>query len=173
MTRLFVKACANGKTKILDTRKTLPLFRKLEKQAVVHGGGENHRMSLSDQAMLKENHLRMFGGDIIKAVKQVRSQAPMVKVVVETTSLDEVKQAIESQCDRVLLDNMPDEMMREALKLIPASMESEASGNMSLERIPQVAKLGVSYISVGSITHSAPTADMSLLFDWETQDESN
>ncbi|MEZ4873485.1 MAG: carboxylating nicotinate-nucleotide diphosphorylase [Bdellovibrionales bacterium] len=172
-TRMFVKALGDSKTKILDTRKTTPLLRALEKQAVVHGGGQNHRMNLSDMAMLKENHLRLMNGNIELAVEKIRKVSPKVKIEVETTNLAEVKAAVATKCDRIMLDNMDDETIQQALELIPSNIETEASGNMTIERMSRLAHLGLDYISVGSITHSAPCADMSLLFDWDDTNEAN
>tara|TARA_B100000749_G_scaffold280887_1_gene279906 strand:- start:151292 stop:152140 length:849 start_codon:yes stop_codon:yes gene_type:complete len=171
-TKLFVKALGKSSTQILDTRKTTPLLRSLEKQAVLHGGGQNHRMNLSDAAMLKENHLHLFGGDIIQAVKRIRKNSPETRITVETTNLDEVRSAVESECDQILLDNMDITEMAVAIEMIPDTIKTEASGNITLDRIPKVAELGLDYISVGAITHSSDCADLSLLFHWEKQIES-
>lgn len=164
-TRCFVNALEGTKTKILDTRKTTPGWRQLEKMAVRHGGGQNHRMNLSEAVLLKENHLTL-GGGINSCVAKVRRQNHL-PVEVEVKTLEEVKEAVACNVDRILLDNMNTEQLREALRLIPASIKTEASGNMTLERVGEVAALGVDFISVGAITHSAPSADMSLLFDWD------
>lgn len=164
LTRCFVNQVKHTSCKILDTRKTLPLYRALEKMAVRHGGGENHRMNLSDAVLIKENHIRA-AGSIRDAVYRVRTQIK-VPIEVEVTNLDEVRTAVELKVNRLLLDNMSNEEMAEALKLIPASIATEASGNMSLDRVRSVAELGVDYISVGALTHSAPNADLSLLFEW-------
>ncbi len=163
LTGYFAKAVEHTNCKILDTRKTTPLLRDLEKQAVVHGGGKNHRINLSDAIMLKENHIRWAGG-ITKAVNNIRknSKAP---IEVETTNLKEVKEAINLDIQTIMLDNMSLETMSQALKIIPSHIETEASGNMTLDRVKSVAELGVNYISVGAITHSAPVADFSLLFN--------
>ena len=130
-----------------------------------HGGGENHRMNLSDAVMLKENHILAAGG-IQKAVDSIRKRfhGP---VEVETTNLEEVKQAVEAKIQRIMLDNMSNETMAEALTLIPAGIETEASGNMTLDRVKAVAEVGVDFISIGALTHSAPCADISLVFDWK------
>ena len=165
ITSQFVAECKNTKTQILDTRKTLPGFRALEKQAVRDGGGTNHRMNLSDAILIKENHIRMFGG-FKPAIEKVKSSTELA-IEVETTNLDEVKMAVDLGVSRIMLDNMDNATMEEALKLIPPHIESEASGNMSVDRIAAVAALGVDFISVGAITHSAPVADISLLFHWE------
>ncbi|OQW46588.1 MAG: nicotinate-nucleotide pyrophosphorylase [Proteobacteria bacterium SG_bin7] len=164
-TKCFVNELGKSKTKLLDTRKTLPLFRDLEKQAVVHGGGNNHRKNLSDAIMIKNNHIAMIGG-MGKAVSAIR-QRTSKPIEVEARTLEEVKQAINLNIDRILLDNMPDPLLKEALQLIPKSISTEASGNMTLARIKTIASLGLNYISVGAITHSAPVADVSLHFDWE------
>lgn len=164
LTRCYVDRIKHTKTKILDTRKTIPCFRDLDKSAVTHGGGYNHRRDLSTAIMLKENHIELMGG-ITSAVAAVRIKTEK-PVIVETRSLEDVREAVGLKVNRILLDNMGNEMMAAALKLIPADIETEASGNMSLERVQSVAELGVNYISVGAITHSARCADVSLLFDW-------
>ena len=164
LTQRFVAQVAHTKTKILDTRKTTPGYRDLEKRAVVHGGGLNHRRDLSESILLKDNHIHMMGG-ITAAVKRVR-QHSMAPVIVEAANIEMVKEAVSLKVNRILLDNMSNEQIREALALIPAPIETEASGNMALERVKSVAELGVHYISVGALTHSAAVADMSLLFQW-------
>jgi nicotinate-nucleotide pyrophosphorylase (carboxylating) len=160
LTRCFVKNIEGTKTKILDTRKTTPLLRSLEKKAVVDGGGLNHRMNLADAILIKENHIRAAGG-ITNAVVSVRSNSGAF-IEVEVSNLAEVKEAIESKADRILLDNMSNEVMQLALKIIPAGIQTEASGNMNLDRVRSVAELGVDFISVGALTHSAPCGDLSL-----------
>lgn len=164
-TGCFVKALGNSKTKILDTRKTLPLYRSLEKAAVRDGGGTNHRLNLSDAIMIKENHIRLAGG-LRAAVTQIRN-ASELPITLECTSLEEVKAAVELRVQRILLDNMSNELMAECLEVIPSTIETEASGNMTLERVRSLGDLGLDYISIGALTHSAPCADLSLLFDWE------
>ncbi len=163
-TRLFVKAIEGTSTKLLDTRKTTPLYRELEKKAVVHGGGVNHRYNLSDAILIKDNHISLMGS-ITKAVERTR-QNTQLKIEIEASSLEQVQECVALKVDRILLDNMDNELLIKALELIPASIQTEASGNMNLERIQSVAKLGVGFISVGALTHSAPNADISLLFDW-------
>lgn len=163
-TRCFVDLVSHTNTKILDTRKTIPLYRDFFKKAVVDGGGTNHRMNLSDGILIKENHIRAIGG-IKKAIETIRQHTDK-PIEVETTNLDEVKLAVEANVQRIMLDNMPNELMREALKVIPKHIETEASGNMTLDRVKSVAETGVNFISIGAITHSAPTADVSLLFVW-------
>lgn len=165
LTRRFVKKMAGTQTKILDTRKTTPGFRDLEKRAVVHGGGVNHRMNLSTAILIKDNHISLAGG-LKAAVTRVREHSNL-PVEVETRTLAEVKEAVELGAKHLLLDNMDNEMLKQALQLLPADVLTEASGNMNLERVASVAQLGVTYISVGALTHSAPVADVSLIFAWE------
>ena len=164
-TRCFVKAIEGTKTKILDTRKTLPVYRDLERRAVLHGGGVNHRKNLSDAILIKDNHVLVAGG-VTAAIRRVR-QHTSEKIEVEVSNLDQVKEAVAEKAERILLDNMDNATMASALKLIPPGIETEASGNMSVDRVGAVAALGVTYISVGALTHSAPSADVSLLFDWQ------
>lgn len=165
-TSRFVKQVEGTNTKILDTRKTTPGYRDLEKKAVVHGGGMNHRLNLSTAILIKDNHIAVMGG-IRAAVSRVREHSNL-PVEVEARTLAEVKEAVEMKADRILLDNMNNDMLCEALALIPDNVETEASGNMNLDRVRSVAETGVDYISVGALTHSAPTADVSLEFLWET-----
>lgn len=164
-TRCFVQKIAHTKTKILDTRKTLPGYRDLEKRAVVHGGGFNHRLNLSDAILLKDNHITIMGG-VIPAVERIRQHTDKL-IEVEARTPEEVKEAVSVNVHRILLDNMSNDILREVLPLIPPEIETEASGNMNLNRVASVADLGVDFISVGALTHSAPSADVSLLFDWE------
>jgi nicotinate-nucleotide pyrophosphorylase (carboxylating) len=164
LTRHYVKAIEGTKTKILDTRKTTPLYRELEKRAVVHGGGTNHRFNLSDAIMIKDNHISIVGG-ITKAVERIRRHCDLA-VEVEASTLEQIKECVALNVERILLDNMNNALLKEALKLIPDHIKTEASGNMTLDRVRSVAELGVDFISVGALTHSAPTADISLLFDW-------
>lgn len=165
LTKSFVDKVKHTDCKILDTRKTTPQLRSFEKKAVLDGGGKNHRMNLSDAIMLKENHI-LAAGSITKAVEQIRKrfQGP---IEVETTNLEEVAESVKNKVTRIMLDNMDNKTIVEALKLIPDHIETEASGNMSLERVASVAELGVNFISVGALTHSAKCADISLLFDWK------
>jgi nicotinate-nucleotide pyrophosphorylase (carboxylating) len=165
LTRCFVKEVEHTKTRILDTRKTLPGYRDLEKRSVAHGGGQNHRYNLSDAVLIKDNHIMVAGG-LSKAVERIREHTSE-KIEVECASLSEVREAIALKVERILLDNMPNDMMRAALDLIPDPVEVEASGNMSVDRVKSIADLGIDFISVGAITHSAPNADVSLLFDWQ------
>lgn len=165
LTRRFVQEVQHTSTKILDTRKTLPGYRDLEKRAVAHGGGHNHRYNLSDAILIKENHILVAGG-LSKAVERIREHTHE-PIEVECGSLDEVREAVLMKVERILLDNMNNDMIKQALGLIPEEIAVEASGNMSVNRVRSVAELGVDFISVGAITHSAPTADISLLFDWQ------
>lgn len=169
LTRCYVKRVEHTKTKILDTRKTLPGYRELEKRAVAHGGGHNHRYNLSDAVLIKDNHIRVANG-MSTAVERIREHTKE-KLEVECSNLDEVNEAVSLKVDRLLLDNMSNDILKEALKLIPKGIETEASGNMTVDRVKSVAELGVDYISVGAITHSAPTADVSLLFDWQASQQ--
>ncbi len=164
LTRKYVAKISHTKTIILDTRKTLPTYRELAKKAVVHGGGSNHRSNLSDAILIKDNHITVAGG-LTKAVSRIREHS-QEKIEVEASTLAQVKEAVDAKVNCILLDNMSLETMAAALKIIPEGISTEASGNMSLERVASVAELGVTYISVGALTHSAPTADVSLIFDW-------
>lgn len=162
----FVQKLKGTKTKILDTRKTTPGLRDLEKRAVVHGGGMNHRLNLSTAVLIKDNHITVMGG-VRAAIERVRSHTDS-PIEVEARTLQEVKEAVALNVQRILLDNMSNDTLKAALSLIPDEIETEASGNMSLDRIRSVADLGVDYISVGALTHSAPVADVSLTFDWNS-----
>ncbi|MBR4964539.1 MAG: carboxylating nicotinate-nucleotide diphosphorylase [Alistipes sp.] len=164
-TAKYVKELEGTHTELLDTRKTAPGLRVLDKMAVKHGGGTNHRMGLYDMAMIKDNHIKMAGG-IAKAVEQVRSRiAEGIKVEVETTNIDEVHQAINAGSDIIMLDNMDTQTMTEAVKIINAAdkgIKTEASGNMSIPRLKEVAATGVDYISVGALTHTVKGMDISM-----------
>ncbi len=164
LTKQFVEKTNGTKCKIRDTRKTMPGMRDLEKQAVAHGGGSNHRHNLSDGILIKENHIRT-AGSITEAVSKIKSRFPQMKIEVEVTSPEEIKEAMTCGVEELLLDNMTDQEIAQALDIIRSHCKTEASGNMTLERISRVAQLGVDYISVGLITHSAPAADVSLLFE--------
>lgn len=164
MTSAFVKAVAGTSTKILDTRKTTPGLRELEKRAVTHGGGTNHRMSLSDAILIKDNHIAMMGG-ITPAVLRIRERSNL-PIEVETKTLEEVHEAAGLKVHRILLDNMDLLTLQHAVGLIPDEIEIEASGNMTLARVRDVALTGVDFISVGALTHSVTASDLSLLFDW-------
>lgn len=150
--------------KIVDTRKTLPGLRLLSKYAVCVGGGMNHRYDLSDGVMLKDNHIDA-GGGILKTVEKVRQKISfMTKIEVETRNLEEVKEAIEAKADVIMLDNMDNQMMKEAVALIDHRALVEASGNMQLNRLKEVAACGVDIISIGALTHSIQAFDISMKF---------
>ena len=164
-TAKYVKELEGIHTELLDTRKTAPGLRVLDKMAVKHGGGTNHRMGLYDMAMIKDNHIKMAGG-IAKAVEQVRARiAEGIKIEVETTNLEEVHQAIDAGANIIMLDNMDNQTMTEAVKIINAAnkgIKTEASGNMSIPRLKEVAATGVDYISVGALTHTVKGMDISM-----------
>jgi nicotinate-nucleotide pyrophosphorylase (carboxylating) len=167
-TRDFVDAVAGTGARILDTRKTTPGMRWLEKQAVLAGGGTNHRFGLHDMVLIKENHIRAAGG-ITGAVAAVEERnAGRLAVEVEVTDLEELDEALAAGIDRVLLDNLPLEALREAVRRARSAgsaVKIEASGGISLKTVRDVADTGVDYISVGALTHSAPALDLSLLFE--------
>ncbi len=168
LTRMFVEAARGTRARILDTRKTTPGWRLLEKYAVRMGGGTNHRMSLSDMMLIKDNHLRAAGG-IAPALKKAREYLRKrnlsgLKIEVEATSLAEVREALENGADWIMLDNMTLEEIRAAVELVSGRLPLEASGRVSLENVRDLALTGVDYISVGSLTHSFRSADISLEF---------
>ncbi len=147
---------------ITDTRKTLPAMRALQKYAVVCGGGKNHRFNLSDGAMLKDNHIDA-GGGITNAVAALRGKlGHMVKIEVETRNLEEVREAVAAGADIIMLDNMSNEMMREAVCVIDGKAKTEASGGITLETLAETAKTGVDIISLGALTHSVHAFDISM-----------
>ena len=161
-TNQCVQCVAGTKTQILDTRKTAPGHRLTDKMAVRHGGGTNHRASLSDMVMLKDNHIAMAGG-IIPAVEAVRPHLPIsILIEVETSTLEEVQDALDAGADIIMLDNMDTETMRRAVELIDGQAKVEASGNMTAERLAAVAAVGVDYISIGALTHSVRAFDISM-----------
>ncbi|KGN89988.1 nicotinate-nucleotide pyrophosphorylase [Porphyromonas crevioricanis] len=163
-TNQLVAAIEGTGTRLLDTRKTLPGHRYTDKMAVRHGGGLNHRMGLYDMAMLKDNHIKISGG-ITAAVRNARKQLPIsILIEVETSTLEEVKEAVAVGADIIMLDNMSCEMMKQAVDIIGHKAKTEASGNITLERIAQVAATGVDYISVGAITHTVKALDISMNF---------
>lgn len=163
-TQKFVQALQGTKTKILDTRKTTPGLRSLEKYAVKMGGGGNHRFNLSEMVLIKDNHLRIVGS-ISQAVKSAKERIkPGVKVEVEATSLEEVQEAVRSGADMIMLDNMSKDAMKEVVKRVKGKVPLEVSGKVSLRRIKEIASLGVDFISVGSLTHSYKSVDISIEF---------
>ena len=162
-TRTAVDAlsAAGGRTRLLDTRKTTPGWRSLEKEAVRAGGGVNHRFSLGDGILIKDNHVAACGG-VGEAVRRARSRGnAMLRVEVEVVDLAGLAEAISAGADIVLLDNMDDRAMAEAVRQAAGRVLLEASGNMTLERLPRVAAIGVDFVSMGALTHSARAADIS------------
>ena len=170
LTARFVEAVAGTGAAILDTRKTTPGLRGLEKAAVVAGGGRNHRIGLYDAILIKENHIAM-AGSLAKAVHGARTAHPELAVEVECRNLDEVSYALGTGADLLLLDNMDTETLREAVRLRDENSAAgkgpslEASGGVSLETVRAIAETGVDLISVGALTHSAPTLDFSMLIE--------
>lgn len=161
-TAAAVELVKGTNAQITDTRKTLPGLRALQKYAVTCGGGKNHRFNLSDGAMLKDNHIDA-GGGITNAVNALRGKlGHMVKIEVETRDLAEVREALAAGADIIMLDNMSNEMMREAVKIIDGRAKTEASGGITLETIAEVAKTGVDIISLGALTHSVKAFDISM-----------
>ncbi|HID94918.1 MAG TPA: carboxylating nicotinate-nucleotide diphosphorylase [Candidatus Latescibacteria bacterium] len=179
LTAKYVEAVKGTKARILDTRKTTPGLRALEKYAVRKGGGQNHRFGLYDMVLIKENHIRAAGG-IVQAIAKARQASEAqkgrallavrenIKIEVEVRSPEEVRQALSAGADRIMLDNMEEEQIRKAVDVIRSSgedIEIEASGGIKLENVRQIAETGVDFISVGALTHSAPALDMSLLME--------
>lgn len=161
-TNKAVKLCEGTNASVTDTRKTLPGLRALQKYAVVCGGGKNHRYNLSDGAMLKDNHIDA-GGGITNAVAILRSKlGHMVKIEVETRNFDEVKEAVSAGADIIMLDNMTNAQMAECVEYIDGRAKTEASGNITLDSIANVAKTGVDIISLGALTHSVKAFDISM-----------
>jgi len=160
-TSKYVAALTNYKTEILDTRKTAPGLRLLDKYAVKAGGGTNHRIGLYDMVLIKDNHISVAGG-ITNAVNAIRPSIQKgIKIEVETTTLDEVQEALENNVDIIMLDNMDNSTMKTAVELIAGRAKVEASGNMNLERVREVAATGVDFISIGALTHSVVALDIS------------
>jgi len=165
LTRAFVEAVAGTRAQIVDTRKTLPGLRLLQKYAVLVGGGRNHRFGLDDGILIKDNHIALAGG-VRTAIERARRHAGhMHKIEVEVSHMDDVREAIEARADIILLDNMPPEMVREAVRLIrerAPDVSTPASGGITLENVRAYAEAGVDFISIGALTHSAPAVDISL-----------
>lgn len=161
-TNSLVKELEGSSTQLLDTRKTTPNMRPFEKYAVTVGGGKNHRYNLSDGVMLKDNHIGAAGG-VREAVYAARAYAPFVrKIEVETENLAMVNDALEAGADIIMLDNMSDEMMKEAVEIIGSRALTECSGNVTKERLKKIKEIGVDFVSSGALTHSAPILDISL-----------
>jgi nicotinate-nucleotide pyrophosphorylase (carboxylating) len=161
MTRRFVEAIKGTGATILDTRKTHPGWRELDKYAVRMGDGENHRMGLYDMVLIKDNHIDA-AGSISAAVTAVRDMGLQVPVIVEVKDLTELSEALTLNLDRILLDNMDHDQMRQAVELTAGKVPLEASGNIRLNNVRAVAETGVDFISVGALTHSAPVLDLSM-----------
>jgi nicotinate-nucleotide pyrophosphorylase (carboxylating) len=159
LTRRFVDA-AGGRITILDTRKTTPTLRVLEKYAVRAGSGTNHRSGLDDGVLIKDNHVRLAGG-VAQAVRRMRERKLEMPIEVEAQSLQEVSEAIEAGADVILVDNLPSDQIREAVRRTRGRAKVEISGGVTLERLPQLAASGAEYVSVGALTHSAPAVDLS------------
>ena len=162
LTGKFVEAVHGTKAKILDTRKTMPGLRLLDKMAVKIGGGFNHRMGLYDGVLIKDNHIAAAGGIPAAVTAQKKSLTKKLKIEVETKNLMEVEEALNSGVDIIMLDNMPVEEMTKAVMLVGGKALLEASGNVSLQNVARIAATGVDFISVGEITHSVRAADIAL-----------
>jgi len=161
MTRQFVDAIEGTRAVMLDTRKTAPGLRTSDKHAVRLGGGQNHRHGLFDMVLIKDNHID-FAGSLAEAVRRVRDSGTNLEIEVEARSIEEVREALSMKVERILLDNMTPEMMSEAVKLNNGNAKFEASGNVTLSTVREIAETGVDYISVGALTHSPRAFDVSL-----------
>ncbi len=161
-TRGLADVLEGSQTKLLDTRKTTPNMRVFEKYAVKVGGGHNHRYNLSDGILLKDNHIGA-AGSVKKAVAMAKEYASFVrKIEVEVENLEMLEEALEAGADIIMLDNMDSETMRKAVAMVDGRAETECSGNVTLERLSEIAEIGVDYVSCGALTHSAPILDFSL-----------
>ncbi|MGQ0539826.1 MAG: carboxylating nicotinate-nucleotide diphosphorylase, partial [Gemmatimonadaceae bacterium] len=167
LTARYVEAVKSvgAKAQILDTRKTTPGWRSLEKYAVRAGGGVNHRMDLAESVLIKDNHLSAVDGDIAVAIRRARELAPQAKIEVECESVAQVEAALGAAADIILLDNMPPEEMRACLAAVDGKARVEASGGVNLDTIRAIARTGVDYISVGALTHSPPAMNLALDFE--------
>jgi nicotinate-nucleotide pyrophosphorylase (carboxylating) len=163
LTHQFVAAVAGTRAVILDTRKTVPGLRSLDKLAVRRGGGQNHRTGLYDMVLIKDNHID-FAGSISSAVRLARAASQSLEIEVETRSLADVAEALELGVERILLDNMSPEMMRQAVEMNAGRAKLEASGNVTLANVRKVAETGVDFISIGALTHSVEVFDVSFLY---------
>jgi len=161
LTRQFVDAVAGTGAVVMDTRKTAPGLRAIDKLAVRRGGGQNHRLGLFDMIIIKDNHID-FAGSLAEAVRRVRASGTLLEIEVEARTLEDVQQALELGIRRILLDNMNLETIKQAVKMSAGSAKLEASGNVVLENVRRIAEVGVDYISVGALTHSPPVFDVSL-----------
>jgi len=159
LTRKFVEKIKGTKARILATRKTIPLLRVLEKYAVEVGGGYSHRFALYDGILIKNNHIAIIG-DIREAIRRAKEMFPYYKIEIEAGNLEEVKEAIEAGADIILLDNMSIEEMREAVRIAQGKAMLEASGGVSLDNVREIAEMGVDFISIGALTHSAKAIDI-------------
>lgn len=167
LTRQFVDAVAGTRAIILDTRKTAPGLRAVDKLAVRRGGGQNHRVGLYDMILIKDNHID-HAGSLVEAVRRVRKANTGLEIEVEARTLDDVRAALEVGVERILLDNMPCDVMRQAVALNAGRARLEASGNVTLDNVRQIAETGVDYISTGALTHSARVFDVSFFVKRET-----
>jgi nicotinate-nucleotide pyrophosphorylase (carboxylating) len=166
LTCKYVDLVKGTKAQILDTRKTTPGWRALEKYAVRAGGGTNHRMDLASGVLIKDNHLSALDGDVAKAVSRARELAPAgTQIEVECDRLEQVQRAVEAGADIILLDNMPPDVLSEAVRLVGGRAILEASGGVNLSTVRAIAETGVDWISVGALTHSAPSMDLALDFE--------
>ena len=162
LTHHAVRSLAHTKTRLLDTRKTTPGWRMLEKDAVKAGGGWNHRYALDDMILIKDNHIALCGS-VTQAIQRARQATSIsTRIEVEVDTIEQLKEAIVTDVDMILLDNMSIEAMREAVSLTKGKIPLEASGNMTLDRLPAVAQTGVDYISMGALTHAARSVDVGL-----------
>ncbi|WP_187323520.1 carboxylating nicotinate-nucleotide diphosphorylase [Stigmatella aurantiaca] len=163
LARQAVAAVRGSKLQILDTRKTTPGLRGLSKEAVRLGGASNHRFGLFDGILIKDNHIAAVGGSIQEALRRARANAPrLVKIEIEVTNLQQLAEAVAEGADVVMLDNMDDELIRQSVQLSAGRVPLEVSGGVTLERLPRLAKLGVDFVSLGALTHSARSMDLSL-----------
>ena len=166
MANAYAASVKESSMKVLDTRKTTPGWRNLEKYAVAVGGASNHRIGLFDRIMIKDNHREMAGmegpGGILRSVERARAMYPDLEIEVEVDTLEELDEALQSGCEYILLDNMSTPMMAEAVKRNNGRAKLEASGNITIERLPEIAAVGVDYASSGALTHSVKSADISL-----------
>ena len=166
MTARYVDAVTGTRAKILDTRKTTPGWRLLEKYAVRAGGGTNHRLNLSTAVLIKDNHLASVDGDVALAIRRARDLAPAgTKVEVECDRIEQVQAALDAKADIIMLDNMSEVQMANCVRLVDGRAITEASGGVNLDSVRAIAETGVDWISVGALTHSAPALDLALDFE--------